>query len=308
MGDHDSAIRWNQEALRIDRELGDEMGENLRLKSMASIQRERGDLGAALSLNLECLAITTKLGTKNLSAKVHINCGKLYLSLGDPDEAFEHYLAAARFSHETEYTRDEGYSLMGAGIALEQRGDPAGAAESYRRAIKLLEMAYEESEALEELFGKSETLTLLGAVLHHSLERPVEALKVYEEAASIYRRLEDQPRLRRLLMNMAGLRWRTGAPESSARHYEEALKIAREHGEAAHEAAALASLSVVHRDLGRLKESLRCGREALELLRDVEDLQAEAYVLSSLAESHLGWGTTRARSPASSAPCVCVAK
>ena len=85
-------------------------------------------------------------------------------------------------------------------------------------------------------------------------------------------------------MNMAGLRWRTGAPESSARHYEEALKIAREHGEAAHEAAALASLSVVHRDLGRLKESLRCAREALELLRGLEDLQAEAYVLLISAE------------------------
>jgi tetratricopeptide (TPR) repeat protein len=89
---------------------------------------------------------------------------------------------------------------------------------------------------------------------------------------------------------MAGLRWRTGDPEGSARHYEEALDIAREHGEAAHEAAALASLSVVHRELGYLKESLQCGRGALELLRDVEDLQAEAYVLSSLAESHLGLG------------------
>jgi predicted ATPase/DNA-binding SARP family transcriptional activator len=290
MGDHDSAIRWNQEALRIDRELGDEMGENLRLNSMASIQRERGDLGAALSLNLESLAIITKLGTKYLRAKVHINCGNLCLSLGDPDEALKHYLAAARLSRQTEYTRDEGYSLMGAGIALEQRGDPAGAAESYRRATELLQTVYEESGAPEELFGKAEALTLLGAVLHHSLDKPVEAMNAYEEAAGIYRRLADSPKLRKLLMNLAGLRWRTGDPEGSAHHYEEALDIAREHGEAAHEAAALASLSVVHRELGRLKESLRCGREALELLRDVEDLQAEAYVLSSLAESHLGLG------------------
>jgi hypothetical protein len=68
----------------------------MRLNSMASIQRERGDLGAALSLNLESLAIITKLGTKYLRAKVHINCGNLCLSLGDPDEALKHYLAAAR--------------------------------------------------------------------------------------------------------------------------------------------------------------------------------------------------------------------
>lgn len=221
---------------------------------------------------------------------MHLNCGKLCLSLGDPEEALEHFLAAARFSRETEYTRDEGYSLMGAGIALERRGDLAGAAESYRRTAGLLQTAYEESGAPEELFGKAEALTLLGAALHHSLERPEEALDAYEEAAGIYRRLADPPRLRKLLMSIAGLRWRTGDPEGSARHYEEALKLAREHGEAAHEAAALMSLSVVHRDLGRLKESLRCAREALELLRSLEDLQAEAYVLSSLAESHLGLG------------------
>ncbi len=286
MGDHDSAIRWNEEALRIDRELGDKLGESFRLSSRANIQRERGDLGAALSLSLESLAITTKLGTKNLIATQHINCGRLCLSLGDSEDALEHFRAAARFSRETEYTRDEGYSLMGIGVSLERIGDPIGASEAYRRAIKFLETAYEESESPEELFGKADALALLGAVLHHSLEKPMEALDAYEEAADIYRRLADPPRLRTLLMKMAGLRWRRGDPESSAGHYEEALRLAREHGEAAHEAAALASLSVVHRDLGRLKESLRCGREALELLRGVEDLQAEAYVLSSVAESH----------------------
>ena len=290
MGDHDSAIRWNEEALRIDRELGDELGESFRLTSMASVQGERGDLEAALSLNLESLAITTKLGTKNLSANLHINCGKLCLSLGDPDGAFEHYMAAARFSKQTENARDEGYSLMGAGIAGEQGGDLAGAAESYRRATMLLQTAYEESGAPEGLLGKAEALTLLGTVLHRSLEKPVEAMDAYEEAVSIYRRLADPPKLRKLLMNMAGLRWRTGDLEGSARDYEEALTIAGEHGEAAHEAAALASLSVVHRDLGRLKQSLRCARESLDLLRGFEDPQAEAYVLSSLAESHLELG------------------
>ncbi len=253
---------------------------------MASIQCERGDLEAALSLNRKSLALTTKLGTKNLSATVHIHCGKLCLDLGDPAKALEHFLAAARFSRETEYIRDEGYALMGVGIALERRGDPAGAAESYRRAIRLLRTAYEESGTPEELFGKAEALTLLGAVLHHTLERSEEALDAYEEAANIHRRMADPPRLRKLLMSMAGLRWRMGNPEASARHYEEALKLAREHGEVAHEAAALASLSVVDRDVGRLEESIRHGRAALDLLRSVNDLQAEAYVLSSVAESH----------------------
>lgn len=46
----------------------------------------------------------------------------------------------------------------------------------------------------------------------------------------------------------AGLCWRTGRLEDSARGYEEVLELARTRGQRSHEAAALASLSVVYRD------------------------------------------------------------
>ena len=137
-----------------------------------------------------------------------------------------------------------------------------------------------------ELSGKADALALLTKLLHRSLEQPEEALITYRVAADIYRELNDPDRLRKLLLGMAGLCWRTGRLEESARGYEEVLELARAQGEASHEAAALASLSVVNRDLELLRESLRRGREARILLRDLGDLQAEAYVLKSLAESY----------------------
>ncbi|HET7480881.1 MAG TPA: tetratricopeptide repeat protein, partial [Rubrobacteraceae bacterium] len=239
-----------------------------------------------LSLHLKSLAMCMDLGIKNLEANQLINCGRLYLSLGAPEDALEHFRHAARLGRETGYARDEGYSLMGVGVCLEHTGRPASAANAYRQAIKLLETSYELSEMPEELSGKADALVLMAAVLDRSLGRPVDALDAYEEAAEIYSRLGDPLKLRSLLVRRAGLRWRTGNFEGSARDYEEALERARGQGEPAREAAALASLSVVYRDLGRLQESLRSGRAALKLMRDLEDPQAEAYVLSSLAESH----------------------
>lgn len=286
MGDLDSALRWNEEAMLIDRELGDKLGEAFRLNSVASIHQERGDLEAALSLHHKSLTLLADLGIKNLEVSQHINCGRLYLSLGDQDDALEHFRYAARLGRETGYSRDEGYSLMGVGVCLEQTGDFAGAEKTYRQAIELLETSYELSEMPEALSGKADALVLMAAVLDRSLGRPVDALEAYEEAAEIYSRLDDPLKLGRLLMRRAGLRWRTGIFESSARDYEKALELASDQGEPAREAAALASLSVVYRNLGRLKGSLRSGRAALKLLRGLEDPQAEAYVLSSLAESH----------------------
>jgi tetratricopeptide (TPR) repeat protein len=189
-------------------------------------------------------------------------------------------------SREMGHVREEGHALLSVGVSLEQTGDHGGAADAYRRAIKLLDMAHELSGAPEELSGKAEALNLLANVLHRSLEEPVEALEAYEAAAETYRGLNDPRRLRKVLLGMAGLLWRMGKLEDSARCYEETLDLAREQGETTHEVAALASLGVVYRDLGRFRESVRCGRAALRLLRDLDDFQAEAYVLSSLAESH----------------------
>lgn len=286
MGDLDSALRWNEEAILIDRELEDKLGESFRLNSIASIHQERGDLEAALSLHHKSLTLLEDLGIKNLKVTQHINCGRLYLSLGAPEDALEHFRYAARLGRETGYARDEGYSLMGVGVCLEQTGDFGGAEKSYRRAIELLEASYELSEMPEELSGKADALVLMAAVLDRSLDRPIDALDAYEEAAEIYGRLGDPLKLRSLLMRRAGLRWRMGNFEGSARDYEKALELASDQGEPAREAAPLASLSVVYRNLGRLQESLRSGRAALQLLRGLEDPQAEAYVLSSLAESH----------------------
>jgi tetratricopeptide (TPR) repeat protein len=173
---------------------------------------------------------------------------------------------------------------MSAGVCLEQLGDHAGAVDAYRKAVRLLHTAYEASGMAKELSGQADALALLASVLHRSLDEPTEALEAYEAAADVYRELGDAHRLRKVLLGLAGLRWRARNPEGAARGYEEALELAQD--EPAHEAAALMSLSVVYRDLGRLRESVRCGQSALELLGNLEDPWAEAYVLSSLAESH----------------------
>lgn len=145
---------------------------------------------------------------------------------------------------------------MSVGASLGQLGDHAGTADAYSRAVELLGMAHEASGTTKGLSGKADALALMAGVLHRSLDEPEQALDAYDAAAEIYRRLGDARRLRKVLLGLAGLRWRAGSQEGSARLYEEALWLAQEHGEKAQQAAALMSLSVVYRDLGRSKESV----------------------------------------------------
>ena len=286
MEDQENTLRWAGKALRIYGELGNELGEGFALHTLAAVYLKRGDLRSALSLILESVDKRVGPGARILDVAEYNTCGMLYLRLGEAHEALEQFRLAVRLSRKTGYLRDEGYSLVNTGIALERTGDAAGAEEAYRQAVEVLETAYRESDLQRELAGKAEALILLGNVLHRSLGRLDEARESYEEAARIYRKLGETQRLRKLLMNLAGLCWQAKDYEKSARHYEEALELSRKYDETTQEAAALASLSVVYRDLDRTREAIRCGKEAIDLLRDLEDSQAEAYVLTSLADSY----------------------
>ncbi|MDX6379782.1 MAG: hypothetical protein QOI57_806 [Rubrobacteraceae bacterium] len=288
-GDYEQALSWAERGVEVGADLEDEermLGEGMRRDILAFIYRDRGDFEAELSLRLEQLKMLTEIGNRTWMAPAHNDLAIVYLALGASEQALKHYRAAARISREMGHVREEGHALMSAGMCLEQIGDHGGAADSYRWAIKLLDMTHELSCTPEELSSKAEALTLLANVLHRSLEEPAEALEAYEAAAGVYRELDDPHHLRKVLLGMAGLLWRMGKLEDSAGCYEEALDLARAQSQTAHEAAALASLGVVYRDLGRLRESVRCGRRALRLLRELTDRQTEAYVLSSLAESH----------------------
>jgi len=285
MKDHEEALRWAEEAVSIDRELGDRLGETFKMNIMATIHQERGDLEAALSLHLRALSSVTELRAKNLQIAEHMNCGRLYLLLGNTRAALKHFSAASRLGRELGFGRDEGYALVNVGVALEQMGDTEGAEKAYTKSVGLLEAAHEESGSAEELFGAAEALTLRGRLLGR-LGRRVEAFDAFEKAAEAYRALADAQRLRTVLLEEGALLWKMEDLEGSANRYAEALGLAREQEDPVHEASALASLSVVYRDLGRLQESLHCGRRAVELSRGLGDHQAEAFVLTSLADSY----------------------
>lgn len=284
MGDQERALEWAEEAAGIHRELGDRIGEGMRLTTMAAIHRERGELQEALSLNRRTLRYNDEAGARHLNVAQHSTCGTLYLELGDARKALHHFRAAARLAREIGHTRDEGRSSMSVGVALEGTGDPAGAADAYRRAAELLHVAHAESGEPEDLSARAEALTLLATVLHRSLDLPADALEPYEEASRFYRELSGGWRLGALLSGLAGARWRTGDAEGSAAAYEEALDLAS--GDAALRLVCLASLCAVYRETGRLRESLRRGREACSLARELGDARTEARVLASLAESY----------------------
>jgi DNA-binding SARP family transcriptional activator len=97
MGNEEEALRWTQEADRIYAGLGDETDEILRIDTMAAIHRHGAETTATIPLSLESLRVLTDFGIKDFFITQPNSRGTLYLGIGAPEEALEHFRAAAYF-------------------------------------------------------------------------------------------------------------------------------------------------------------------------------------------------------------------
>lgn len=97
VGDEEEALRWVEEATRIYAVLGDETGEILRIDTMASIHRHGTEITATIPLSLKSLRVLTDFGVEGFFFSQPNSRGTLYLDTKAPEEALEHFRAAAYF-------------------------------------------------------------------------------------------------------------------------------------------------------------------------------------------------------------------
>ncbi len=95
IGSEEEALRWTEEAGRIYARVGDEPSEILRIDTMAAIHRHGAETTATIPLSLESLRVLTDFGIEGLFVTQPNSRGTLYLGIGAPEEALEHFRVAA---------------------------------------------------------------------------------------------------------------------------------------------------------------------------------------------------------------------
>ena len=96
----DQALQAYQEALRTQRESGDENFEALCLSNIASVYSARGDTGSAFTYYQQALQLREKLGVPGFIAEALTGMGKTYAQDGQYDEALKSSCSAHLNSRE----------------------------------------------------------------------------------------------------------------------------------------------------------------------------------------------------------------
>lgn len=157
----DSALKTQNRAIEMHRELGDRMGEAVVLNNRAYTFIKLGDLDAALETACAALAYAEGEGRDYLLMAVLDTVAEVHLLRDDLDEAKRCTLKSLAIAEELSSKPDEANSLLSVARVELRRGDPAGARAHALRSLKILEQlgaVVELSECcrfVSEVFEKS---------------------------------------------------------------------------------------------------------------------------------------------------------
>jgi tetratricopeptide (TPR) repeat protein len=122
LGDMQQSQLHFQEALAIQREIGDHRGETMTLVNLGELQRTHGELEQA-HVNLQAaLSLSQQYQDLSLQYIVFHNLGLLYQGRKDYDLAFSFYLEALRLAYKQHNKWNEGLILTNMGLLLFEQG------------------------------------------------------------------------------------------------------------------------------------------------------------------------------------------
>jgi tetratricopeptide (TPR) repeat protein len=295
-GNPADAVRTNEEAAAIFRELTEQPQNSSYLVDLASILRNLGvlyaDLGRhseAVQLSEEAVQVLRNLADtlpsrSGLAASLD-NLAVRYLQLGRPEDAIPVAEEAVEIYRELDGTLTDSYRPELA-RAMDNLSITYWELGRWADALPLVEQAAAVYRDLGSRFPdryrpeSGRVIANLGA-RYVELGRQADALPILGEAAAIYRELPDsppcryQPELARILDNLAMANSELGRTAAALPLLEEAVGIYRTLAEITPDryrpelARALGNLGLLYADLGREIEAMQILGEAASMMREL---------------------------------------
>jgi DNA-binding SARP family transcriptional activator/tetratricopeptide (TPR) repeat protein len=258
-GDFPAAIRDLEHALRLYRDLGNQLGQTDALTRLGDVRILTGDIpGAARDLR-EALHLSHDLGEQSAQAHALIRLGKVRRLTGD-------FPGAVRdLEHALGLYRDLGYRL-GQATALSRLGDVRILTGDFRRAARDQEQSLQLYRDMGNQLGEGCALALLGQV-RLSVGDPSGAAHYLEAAVDLFRRIGARGNEAWALNHYAAVITATGDHARAQAIYKDALHLARETHQPDDEALALAGVGECHLHVGDAEAGIAHLNQALVILR-----------------------------------------
>ncbi|MBA3231198.1 MAG: tetratricopeptide repeat protein [Acidobacteria bacterium] len=311
---HHEALALAEEALEIDRDLGDDLAVAGDLANIGNILRALGDYERARVVLEEAVAMPVLTDSPLQMSSVLHNLANVFRASGDLNQALAHLERADDAGRANMMPIQRSFHLTTIAHITLQQGRIEDAVGIYERAVEL-------SRRARHAEGLAQGLRLLGE-LQFGLGRYAQAVQHLAESAALFGQLEDRVseaqawtqvaigrerlglweeadgiwstvrRLRQALADRAGeldaleglgraARQRGDLPAAASR-CEDALTLAVSLGSSARQASLHNTLGILDWEQGRYNEALARYERGLRLCREAGDRPHEGVMLNSM--------------------------
>jgi tetratricopeptide (TPR) repeat protein len=139
-GELNEAEEHFKQALKIQRDIGDRLGEAAVLGNLGIVYRYLGDLDKAEDHHKQALNIASDIGDRLCEANALCGLGIVYTQRGGPGDlgkAEKHYKQALKIHREIDNRLGEAQDLGNLGIVYKRRGELGKAEEHYKQALEI---------------------------------------------------------------------------------------------------------------------------------------------------------------------------
>lgn len=222
VGDHQSARTLLEEALAINRKLGNRAGEAVNLNSLGITAECRGDYHAARAHYEESLALHQELGDRRWEGIILSNLGNAAMNMSDLSGAQERYDQSLVLHREIGHSAGEAMCLNNLGNVAQHQGDLIAALRYYHDALDLN----------LELGSRSETaVNLNNLAMVEQLQGDFSAARFhFKQAIALNRELMRRAEIADCLEGLASLSAAGGQSTSAARLWGAAEALREEIG------------------------------------------------------------------------------
>ncbi len=169
-------------------------------------------------------------------------------------------------------------ALLASGRVDIKAGDPQAALDPLNKALSLA-IQFDNQEQ------KGKILQAMGIAYQH-LDKLDDALRNYEQALEIRKKVGDQSGVAKTLGQIAQVQDMQGDFNASLASYNQAIEVDRRIGDKTGLALNLMNLGTLYHDHGKYNEALNFTAQALQLYRDTADELNQAQCLNNIGSSH----------------------
>jgi tetratricopeptide (TPR) repeat protein len=286
LGQISTARDHYQQALAIDREIGNREGEAAVLGNLSHCDATLGQISTALDHCQQALTIDREIGNRKGEATQLATLGNCYLRLGQINIAQDHCQQALAIFREIGNRGGEAAVLGNLSLCDETLGQISTARDHYQQALAI-------HREIGNRKGEANQLVNLGNC-DVRLGQTSTALEHYQQALAIFREIGNREGEAMVLGNL-GIRDATLGQISTAQdHCQQALTIYREIGNRAGEVNQLGNLGDCDADLGQFPSAIEKYLIAIEIADEIGAAQTRCEARVSLAQAHLYMGDVEA--------------